>query len=91
VKSSQHPVSCLLWVHSLLNLSLGERIVVRTTRSVVAPLHVSHGWIPTNSYGPHSVLTVGAVNTHVLELLHLLLLEELRLFKLLDFFDGWKL
>jgi hypothetical protein len=26
-----------------------------------------------------------------LELLHLLLLEELRLFKLLDFLDGWKL
>ena len=92
VQSSQHSVRCFLWVQPLLNLGLGERIVVRTSsRIVVAPLHVGHGWIPTNSDSAHEVLTVGAVNTHVLELLHLLLLEKLRLFKLLDLFDGRKL
>lgn len=91
VQSSQHSVRCFLWVQPLLNLRLCERIVVRTSHIVVAPLHVGHGWIPTNSDSAHEVLTVSAVNTHVLDLLHLLLLEKLCLFKLLNLLDGWKL
>ena len=80
-----------MWVHPLLYLPLVERIVVRGSCAIVAPLHVSHGWIPANSDSPHAVLAVGAVDARVLELLHLLLLEELSLFKLLDLLDRRKL
>ena len=91
VKSCQHAVHCLVWVHPLLHLPFVKRVVVRGSSAIVAALHIRHSWISTNSDIPHAVLAVSAVDACVLELLNLLLLEKLRLFKLLDLFDGRKL
>lgn len=91
VKSCQHAVGCLVWVHPLLHLPFVKRVVVRGSSAIVAALHVCHIWISTNSGTPHAILGVSAVNACVLELLNLLLLEKLRLFELLNLFDGRKL
>ncbi len=91
MKSCQHAVGCLVWVHPLLDLPFVKRVVVRGSSVIVAALHVCHIWISTNSDSPHTVLAVSAVNACVLELLNLLLLEKLCLFELLNLFDGRKL
>jgi hypothetical protein len=91
VNSCQHSIRCFMWVHPLLHLPLVERIVVCGSCAIVAPLHVSHGWISTNSDSAQTVLAFGAVDARVLELLHLLLLEELSLLKLLYLLYRWKL